>query len=227
MGSIAILWLRLWSSPLSHNRDYNRELIRVLFKFWVLWTWENEAIQYRLAGGHLLPRSYTVWGSIVRGIPIFRGITVRYSFKSVLALSLACKPIRALCLSELIRWWKQLRAAVRNPANAQYLDARSFPIIVKLAGRTRHYDRTITAVEPSGSSHTLCEICGLEIEKRGGETSEELKLCFQCRLDPIAVSNNGPTLNCLCGPSDPDRCRVTWLLNGWRCKMIHEAQWQD
>ena len=213
MGSIAILWLRLWSSPLSHNRDYNRELIRVLFKFWVLWTWENEAIQYRLAGGHLLPRSYTVWGSIVRGVPIFRGITVRYSFKSVLALSLACKPIRALCLSELIRWWKQLRAAVRNPVDAWCLDEKAFPIIVKLAGCTRHLDRRNTAVEPSEGSQTSCEICGWLIG-----TSDKPKLCLECILAPIVDLEN--ELVCWCSFEDPDKCRLTWLRRGWTCKWV-------
>ena len=206
--------------------QYNRDLIETLFKVWLCETRKNEVKQTKMLGSPLLSDDYAPWKPILRDIPILKGVTIKYSFMSVLALSLTCKPIRAMRLTDLLRWWKQLHESVRNPANTRHLLDHSFPIIVRLAGSGGRYNRTVTGVEPSDRScQLLCETCQLEINRQGGEVNDESKICFQCRLAQHAEeAYSGPTLICWCRSDDPDQCHRRWLRNGWKCGNIYEAQ---
>ena len=207
-----------------HNRD--RDLIETLFKVWRCGTWKDEGKQTRMPGSPFSADDYAPWEPILKNIPILKGVTIRYSFMAVLALSLTCQPIRAMCLSELLRWWKQLHEAVRNPANTRHLLDHSFPIIVRLAGSGGRHNHTLTGVELSDrSGQLLCETCLLEINRQGGEVNDKSSICLQCRIaQHVEEAFSGPTLICWCNSEDPDKCHKIWLRNGWKCGKIHEAQ---
>ena len=206
---------------------YNCDLIKTLFNFWLVETRESEDKRNRVACSPPPLNNQTQWKPILRDIPIFKGVTVKYSFMGVLALSLTCKSIRTMCLTELPRWWRQLCDSIRNHVNRWHLHEHSFPIIVRFAGSggRRHSTGTMTA-QSDHSRQLLCETCQLELIKHGGEANEESNICIQCRIivEPAEETFSGATLLCWCDSDAPDRCRKTWLRNGWTCAKIMEAQ---
>ena len=61
-------------------------------------------------------------------------------------------------------------------------------------------------------------------EKEFDENMAEKCRCPLCRECPIDLQNGGPRAVCLCVPADPDRCRYSWLVDGWECKVIADAK---
>ena len=172
-------------------------------------------------------RTRTRWKPLLRNIPIFKGVTIRHTFMAVLTLSLTCQSIRAMCLIELPRWWKQLCDSTLNHVNRWRLHEHAFPIIVRFAGSggRRHSTGTVT-VQSDHSQRLLCETCRVELLKNGGEAKMDSNICIQCRIivEPAEDTFSGTTLVCWCDSDTPDRCHKTWLRNGWSCAKIMVAQ---
>ena len=129
-----VVFLGLWHRfRQKSNYTYKEALQHVVFRYWRWQVWEEVAARRLLerAAGHVVNTSFP-WRPVIANIPLYKGRHFSYVFQGILSLSLSCRYIRAECCRNLLTFWRQMRAAVRNNNNALYLDGLPFLKLVKL-----------------------------------------------------------------------------------------------
>ena len=148
--SMQAVWIRIWSYPMRQYRSY---LMRLMLYYWRWQMWEEVAKRHRF---NCIPHNIWrqrlngdagLWDPLILHLPVYKGLRLSHSLQGILALSLTCARIRSSCLRNLFQYWKEIRMAVKNPANAQHLDGISWLLVVKLAstGYTHSGDTDIVS----------------------------------------------------------------------------------